>query len=595
MYLPLSHDHETDTLPSNRRRQRIIKASIAIFTTLAITFGASKRAWASSTSLPMQLDWTHLTRAAMLVAGTSGVGVGLMWQQPKIARDMLQAAVRCSLQLNLIGGMVLTHFLLAAQTRPLLVGLWMTVSGILAAQEAAARVEYTYPKLKRHLTIALLAAGASVMGLAALLGILGPIQPWYSPRTWIPISGMLFGNALTAAGLAAASWTRELATKRSTIELRLCRGASWSEAVASVIRSALTAALTPTINALSVTGIVHLPGMLTGQILAGQAPHQAAAYQVLIFFLIAATSSTAVQTFLSFAVEETIDKSNDSLYGAEGLVPVGANKKTDRSPGDSTFLPLRLSALRARLLQSKTKRSRKMAPAKTTATVQVVERAPTGSGQPLLTLKHTVVDRTSVDLSLSLQPGDRVAIRGPSGIGKSQILRTIAGLEPLDRHSVVIEGLLAADVSMPEWRRRVALVPQERPALEGTPRDFYEEAARYTSQRRGPHVNGDHKDPANIAEAWGMAPRLFDEPWATLSGGEAQRASLAIALALDPDVILLDESTSALDDFTAQQVEKTLKKTNKPILMVSHSSTQVERFCNDVIDLNHPVERTLAF
>jgi putative ABC transport system permease protein len=56
--------------------------------------------------------------------------------------------------------------------------------------------------------------------------------------------------------------------------------------------------LTPTINALSVTGIVHIPGMMTGQILAGQSPFQAAAYQVLIFFLIASQACTTVQILM---------------------------------------------------------------------------------------------------------------------------------------------------------------------------------------------------------------------------------------------------------------------------------------------------------
>jgi ABC-type iron transport system FetAB permease component len=79
---------------------------------------------------------------------------------------------------------------------------------------------------------------------------------------------------------------------------RLSLRATWQEALQSVIRNTLTTALTPTINALSVTGIVHIPGMMTGQILAGQSPFQAAAYQVLIFFLIASQACTTVQILM---------------------------------------------------------------------------------------------------------------------------------------------------------------------------------------------------------------------------------------------------------------------------------------------------------
>jgi hypothetical protein len=82
---------------------------------------------------------------------------------------------------------------------------------------------------------------------------------------------------------AASSFAR---TQRTDFSRQGGSPPTWQEALQSVIRNTLTTALTPTINALSVTGIVHIPGMMTGQILAGQSPFQAAAYQVLIFFLI---------------------------------------------------------------------------------------------------------------------------------------------------------------------------------------------------------------------------------------------------------------------------------------------------------------------
>jgi ATPase subunit of ABC transporter with duplicated ATPase domains len=99
--------------------------------------------------------------------------------------------------------------------------------------------------------------------------------------------------------------------------------------------------------------------------------------------------------------------------------------------------------------------------------------------------------------------------------------------------------------------------------------------------------DGQHKqqDPAVLAAEWGLAESYFDQSWSTLSGGESQRASLAIALALEPDVLLLDESTSSLDEQATLQVEDTLSRLGIPVVMVSHDSAQIVRFCNRRIEL----------
>ncbi len=95
------------------------------------------------------------------------------------------------------------------------------------------------------------------------------------------------------------------------------------------------------------------------------------------------------------------------------------------------------------------------------------------------------------------------------------------------------------------------------------------------------------QDPAVLAAEWGLAESYFDQSWSTLSGGESQRASLAIALALEPDILLLDESTSALDEQTTLQIEDTLSRLGIPLVMVSHNSVQVDRFCNRRIELEN--------
>jgi putative ABC transport system permease protein len=179
-----------------------------------------------------------------------------------LGRSLLIASTRCLLQLYLAGGLFLTYFLSSSQ--PALVWGWIVCTGILAAWEASTRVEYTYKRLTRHLILSILLGGATVLGLTGVLEILGPVHPWYSARTWIPVSGMLLGNTVTAAALAANTLTRQMATNQDQVELRLARGATWKEAVNdSILRNTLAAALTPSINSLSVTGIIHIPGYET--------------------------------------------------------------------------------------------------------------------------------------------------------------------------------------------------------------------------------------------------------------------------------------------------------------------------------------------
>ncbi|EEC42684.1 predicted protein [Phaeodactylum tricornutum CCAP 1055/1] len=174
------------------------------------------------------------------------------------------------------------HFTGGPIVPPAFVVAWIALTVLVGTFEAASRVgDYTYRDVRRHLWIALATSG----------------DPWFAPRTWIPVSGMLFGNVLTAATIAASSLTSQLVTQQNGIEWQLCRGASVKEALQETRRVAATNALTPVLNMLSVAGVVHVPGMMTGQLLAGQAPYQAAAYQVVIFFLIAATASTTSKGF----------------------------------------------------------------------------------------------------------------------------------------------------------------------------------------------------------------------------------------------------------------------------------------------------------
>ena len=89
-----------------------------------------------------------------------------------------------------------------------------------------------------------------------------------------------------------------------------------------------------------------------------------------------------------------------------------------------------------------------------------------------------------------------------------------------------------------------------------------------------------------IAREWNLPAKTWDQPWNDVSGGEAQRLSLAIALSLGPKLLLLDEPTSSCDVDTTSKIETTLVERNATIVMVSHSDEQLRRLCQKQVRLS---------
>src|SRR3989442_13099012 len=102
---------------------------------------------------------------------------------------------------------------------------------------------------------------------------------------------MILGNSMTSAALAGDRLQGELRSRAPEVETRLALGFSGREAVQPLVRSALRAAMIPTVNGMMTVGLVQLPGMMTGQILAGSSPLLAIRYQIVVVFMQAAASA----------------------------------------------------------------------------------------------------------------------------------------------------------------------------------------------------------------------------------------------------------------------------------------------------------------
>jgi putative ABC transport system permease protein len=202
-----------------------------------------------------------------------------------VERRILIAAARSTVQLVLLG---LVLKVLFETTDPWLIGLLALIMLSVAGWEVMARQKRRFRGTWGYgigaLSMFLSSFSITVLALTVIIGV----EPWYQPQYLIPLLGMLLGNTMSGVAIALDGLTRQAAEGRGRIEARLMLGAGWSEAIEDIRRDALRSGLIPIVNAMASAGIVSLPGMMTGQILAGSPPMEAAKYQLLIMFLIAA-------------------------------------------------------------------------------------------------------------------------------------------------------------------------------------------------------------------------------------------------------------------------------------------------------------------
>ena len=220
----------------------------------------------------------------ILLASGLVLGAGLLSVSLRLGmeRRLLVAALRTVIQLTLLGLVLKWVF---AQATPLAVLLILGFMTFVAGREAVARSRRRYRLVFLDTTLAM-ATSAVVIGFLVTQVIVG-VKPWYHPQYVIPLLGMILGNSLNGVSLALDHFLEYLETRREELELRLTFAASRTEVLRPPLRSAMRRGLIPIVNAMSVAGIVSLPGMMTGQILAGAPPMQAVAYQILIMFMLA--------------------------------------------------------------------------------------------------------------------------------------------------------------------------------------------------------------------------------------------------------------------------------------------------------------------
>jgi putative ABC transport system ATP-binding protein len=188
-------------------------------------------------------------------------------------------------------------------------------------------------------------------------------------------------------------------------------------------------------------------------------------------------------------------------------------------------------------------------------------------------------------LSLEIAPGERVALNGPSGSGKTTLLRTLCQLRPADGGRVLWQDNPVTDADVPRFRSRVIYL-QQKPAFLGR---TVEDDLRAVLALR---VHRARAFDAARVRGWLRAAgreALLSAPVAQLSGGEGQLVALLRVLQLEPEVLCLDEPTSAMDAVLREQVETLtlheLGRTGAASLWVSHDPTQLRRIATRVVSV----------
>jgi putative ABC transport system permease protein len=213
-----------------------------------------------------------------------------------IERDLAIGSARTVVQLYGVG-FVLAAVFAAAR--------WYWVVLILVAMTAAA-TQAAVSRLGKPLPGAGWIAAASLtlstaVTLAYVIAVVVQVRPWWEPQYIIPIAGMILGNSMTSAALAGDRLQGDLRARADEVEARLALGFSGPDAVQPMVRAALRAAMIPTVNGMMTVGIVQLPGMMTGQILAGASPLLAIRYQIVVVFMLAAATGLGSLFFVRWA------------------------------------------------------------------------------------------------------------------------------------------------------------------------------------------------------------------------------------------------------------------------------------------------------
>lgn len=240
------------------------------------------------------IGWPQLLLASafMLVTGVLTYAVGA-----RLERDLALATVRTYLQLLALGFVLRWVF---ANDLPLIVLALLGLMSVVATRIVLQRAPDAPSGLLGSTLLAMTLTGVTVT--FAVTGLVVGVHPWWRAQYVVPIAGMVLGNSMTGIALVIERVFADLDARRDAILALTALGATPWEAARDSVRTAVRAGLIPTINSMAAVGIVFIPGMMTGQLLAGVDPLVAAPYQIVVMLMVSAATATGavVAVLLSY-------------------------------------------------------------------------------------------------------------------------------------------------------------------------------------------------------------------------------------------------------------------------------------------------------
>ncbi|UOF92098.1 iron export ABC transporter permease subunit FetB [Fodinisporobacter ferrooxydans] len=205
-----------------------------------------------------------------------------LWQKFGMEKDILIATVRSSVQLIVVG--YLLKFVFSLQS-PLYILLMILIMILVAAHNVKKKTAKRWT-LFLKIVAALTVTECITQGFLLVTGIV-PEKAQYI----IPISGMIIGNSMVVSSLLLNRMRADVKARTQEILVVLCLGGTAKQAIFPILKQSIRASMIPTIDSTKTIGLVQLPGMMTGQIIAGADPIQAVRYQILIVFTLMASAA----------------------------------------------------------------------------------------------------------------------------------------------------------------------------------------------------------------------------------------------------------------------------------------------------------------